>query len=192
MSTGTLDIRQVGHTVQLGGAVWRSADKTYLVMFPEEEPVGPVEVLHLNQEEWQQFLRQSDLLETEVLAKAADGTVTKAIIRKSQRTISQNTSWQVFRRDGFRCRYCGSETKPLTVDHLVLWEEGGPSTEANLASACRDCNKARGNTAYEAWLQTPYYKRVSAGLTPAVIQLNLEVVAMLPSIPRMVHKPSHR
>jgi len=192
MPTGNLDIRQVGHTVQLGGAVWRSADKTYLVMFPEEEPVGPVEVLHLNQEEWQQFLRQSDLLETEVLAKAADGTVTKAIIRKSQRTISQNTSWQVFRRDGFRCRYCGSETKPLTVDHLVLWEEGGPSTEANLASACRDCNKARGNTAYEAWLQTPYYKRVSAGLTPAVIQLNLEVVAMLPSIPRMVHKPSHR
>jgi hypothetical protein len=161
-------------------------------MFPEEAPVGEVEILHLTAADWQDFLRQSDLLETEVLAQAKDGPVTKAIIRKSQRTISQNTSWQVFRRDGFRCRYCGSENKPLTVDHLVLWEEGGPSTEANLASACRDCNKARGNMPYDTWLQSPYYRRASAGLSPEVQRLNQGVATTLPSIPRMVHKPSHR
>jgi hypothetical protein len=192
MTAGTLDIRQVGHTIQLAGAIWRSADKTYLVMFPEEDQIGAVEACHLTAEEWQQFLRQSDLLETEVLTQAKDGALAKAIIRKSQRNISQVVSWAVFRRDGFKCRYCGSETKPLTVDHLVLWEEGGPSTEANLASACRDCNKARGNTPYDKWLTEPYYLRVSQGITPAARQLNQDVLAALPSIPKMLHKPSHR
>ena len=58
----------------------------------------------------------------------------KAVIRKCQRNIEQGVSWNVFRRDGYACRYCGNKEVPLTVDHLVLWEESGPSTEANLVS----------------------------------------------------------
>ena len=62
-------------------------------------------------EDWKKVLRQTDLLETEVLALSEDGKLTKAILRKSQRQIEARISWNVFRRDGYRCRYCGRGTQ---------------------------------------------------------------------------------
>ena len=78
----------------------------------------------------------------------------------------------------------------MTVDHLVLWEDGGPSIEENLLAACRKCNKKRGSISYPDWLNHPYYKTVSEGLTPEVRQLNIELVDTLDSIPLRVHKKS--
>ena len=76
---------------------------------------------------------------------------------------------------------------PLTVDHLVCWEVGGPSTEANLVSACRKCNKVRGNTPYPDWLTNGYYVQVSKGLKPAVREANEAVSATLDAVPRKLH-----
>lgn len=117
-----------------------------------------------------------------------DGALEKAIIRKSQRQIDSQVSWNVFRRDNFMCRYCGTEKLSLTVDHLVCYEDGGPSIEANLVACCRKCNKIRGDTAYAAWLRHPYYIEVSQKVSYAYQELNRRVADTLVSIPRVYIK----
>ena len=82
----------------------------------------------------------------------------KTILRKSQRQIDQVVAWEVYRRDNFRCAYCGAKDKPLTYDHLVLWEEMGDTTVANGVAACKKCNHTRGNTPLPAFLESNYYK----------------------------------
>jgi len=188
-----LNLLEFGNTIQPVGSIWASEDKTYLCMFPGEQELSiPVDQLNMTTEEWVKFLRQTDILETEVLATAADGKITKAILRKSARQISQHISWEVFRRDGYACRYCGRDNAPLTVDHLVTWEEGGPSVPENLVASCKKCNKVRGNTPYAEWLQHDYYKKVCVNLSTMTQEDNTKLLATLKDIPRMVHKPSHR
>lgn len=196
MKFSDINLRAIGNTVQLVGGIWSGDGHAYVLCFPEfADDVGETH-LHvvegMDAEAWQALMRQSDLVETEVLAKAEDGTLVKAIVRKCQRAVDQQASWNVFRRDGFRCRYCGRADAPLTVDHLVLWEEGGPSTEPNLLSACRKCNKVRGEVQYADWLRHPYYLRVSAGISEATRQDNERVAGTLAAIPRMVHVRSRR
>lgn len=177
---------EVGHSILLAGVVFDSPTGQYLVPFPDcggWDRADLAEVV-ITLDEWNRLLKQSDTMETEVLQQAADGTIVKAMIRKCERLIAGQVSWNVFMRDGFKCRYCGRGDAPLTVDHLVLWEEGGPSIEDNLVAACKKCNKARGRMPYAEWLRSPHYLRVSRGLVGAVPTLNEELVAKLDSIPR--------
>jgi hypothetical protein len=206
-----INILSVGHSIQMAGAIYVGEGKAYLAFFPDEHmafvqkdvhlrPPGEgfhdierwveVETLLMGPAEWETFLRQTDLLETEVSAKAANGTVEKAIVRKSQRQIEQGVSWRVFKRDGYACRYCANSDVPLTVDHLVTWEAGGPSIVDNLVSACRKCNKVRGDLGYPEWLQHAYYQKVSQNLSEAVRTANVRLVETLDKIPRLVHKRS--
>lgn len=183
-----LDIKTIGHEVLLVGGVWAGNDQTLVCLFPSEEQEGDLHVLDMTPEEWKSLLRQSDLMEREVLEKAADGKLYKAVARKSQRQIDQGTSWRVYHRDGYACRYCAAQGIPLTVDHLVLWEEGGPSTEENLVSSCRKCNKKRGNLQYAEWLKHPFYKKKSKQLTPEVRAQNEAILGTLDDIPRVFNK----
>lgn len=181
-----LPLLSIGTTVQMSGAVYSDDKNTYLVLFPDEHDAAdkPLAALPLSQTEWQDFIRQTDHLDVEMLAPGEDGKVVKAIVRKSQRQIDQGVSWTVYKRDGYRCRYCGLEGVPLTVDHLVLWEEGGPSIPENLVAACRKCNKTRGNTPYAAWLKHPYYLKVSRNLIEFARLANEKVADTLHTIPR--------
>jgi len=195
MRLDEVDLLKFGHTIQMAGAVYVGEGKVFVTLFPDE--VGttgglPVEHLDMNLDDWTRFLQQTDLLETEILTKSSDGKLAKAIVRKSQRQISQGVSWAVYKRDGYKCRYCAADDVPLTVDHLVLWEEAGPSTVPNLVAACRRCNKARGNTQYAEWLDHPHYKRASRSLDAATRQANQALVSTLDAIPRLKHQPTHR
>jgi len=200
-----LNILSIGNTIQMAGAVYVGDGKVYLAMFPDEAgdvsrgalfqsqgqgPDLPIEALTMTQDDWVKFIRQTDLLETEALARQADGTIQKAILRKSQRQIEQGVSWRVFKRDGYKCRYCGNDDTPLTVDHLVCWEAGGPSIVENLVAACRKCNKTRGDLTYEAWLQHQYYRKVSQNLDDAGRKANVALVETLANIPLHTHKKS--
>ena len=53
----------------------------------------------------------------------------------------------VFRRDGYRCVYCGAECEPaaLTVDHVQPRVRGGDSSSGNVVTACGGCNTAKGH-----------------------------------------------
>jgi hypothetical protein len=203
-----INLLSVGHTIGLAGAVFTGEGKLYLVMFPNcrgevfsgqgkvlfqetgSEVEQQVDTLDLDDADWKTFLDQADQLNTEVVARAADGTLEKAILRKGQRTLETGVQWRVFKRDRYTCRYCANDSTPLTVDHLVLWEEGGPSIEANLVSACRKCNKTRGNKSYADWLNSPDYKRLSVKLDEATRKANLDLLPTLDAIPRLVHKRS--
>jgi len=183
-----LNLLSIGHTIQMAGAIFVGDGMTLLCYFPKDVEDGTmIHELEMTTEDWQQFLRQTDILETEVLARSSDGTLPKAVLRKSTRQIDQVVSWQVFRRDKYACRYCGKNDVPLTVDHLVCWEEGGPSTLTNMVSCCKKCNKIRGNMAYDEWIHHPYYRSVSKNLIEEIRQANLEVSGTLDKIPRKVH-----
>jgi len=45
----------------------------------------------------------------------------------------------VYRRDGFKCVYCGSGAN-LTLDHVLPRSRGGDNSWENLVTCCRKCN----------------------------------------------------
>lgn len=150
-----------GNELEISGFVLANGKESHLIMFPNTEvplriPSDYTTVVKPNHEEMKEILNQLDILGVEGL--------NKTILRKSQRQIEQNISWNVFRRDNYACRYCGDNDVPLTVDHIVLWEHMGASVEGNLLTACRKCNKTRGNMLYGDWIQSDYYKNVTQGL----------------------------
>jgi len=47
----------------------------------------------------------------------------------------------IFRRDKYKCVYCGEKTKnKLTIDHVTPKSKGGNNTWQNLVTCCKSCN----------------------------------------------------
>lgn len=65
---------------------------------------------------------------------------------KSRKAISKSRRFEVFKRDGFVCQYCGAHPPAavLHVDHIVPVAEGGGNEESNLVTACSACNLGKG------------------------------------------------
>lgn len=59
--------------------------------------------------------------------------------------VSVRARFEVFKRDGFTCRYCGRKSPEvvLEVDHIIPVAEGGSDDEMNLATSCWDCNRGK-------------------------------------------------
>jgi hypothetical protein len=60
---------------------------------------------------------------------------------------SKKLRFEVFKRDGFTCQYCG-RTPPvviLEIDHVMPKSKGGPNDVNNYLTACYDCNRGKGN-----------------------------------------------
>jgi len=47
-------------------------------------------------------------------------------------------------RDRFACAYCGTRTRPITMDHVVPRSRGGKSEFDNCVACCRACNQKKG------------------------------------------------
>lgn len=181
-------LRKIGNTIQMTGVIYSGEGKTHLLFFPEDQgEQEPQEIVEMSFQEWLDFILQTDILETEIIQNSSEGKLAKIIVRKSQRQIDQVVSWKVFKRDNYRCRYCNEDDVPLSVDHLVRWEEGGPSIPENLLTACKKCNRTRGNLHYEGWLKHSHYKRVSQALPKEILEANIAIAATLGAIPRLVH-----
>jgi len=52
------------------------------------------------------------------------------------------TRRNVYRRDGYRCMYCGRRPRQeqLTIDHVIPRSRGGGHSWDNCVTACLDCN----------------------------------------------------
>lgn len=149
-------IEDYGNSLQIVGLVLGNGNEADLILLPDQEsfhPTDNVTVLKPDTEQLNAIFYQLDVLDIT--------NSQKIVLRKSQRQLSQEISWAVYRRDGFKCVYCGNDHTALTVDHLVLWEENGDSVEGNLVSACRKCNKTRGNQQVDEFLDSTYYKRLN-------------------------------
>lgn len=54
------------------------------------------------------------------------------------------TKRNIYRRDNYRCQYCGRTNIPLTTDHIIPKSLGGKDTWENLVTACTECNTKKG------------------------------------------------
>lgn len=62
-----------------------------------------------------------------------------------RKAIPKKTRFNVFKRDGFCCQYCGSKppTVVLEIDHVHPVSGGGDNSVDNLITACFDCNRGK-------------------------------------------------
>lgn len=168
-------LERYGNEYTIAGIIVGNGTYKEILMFPEEKLDCHTETLFPSTEDLQAIFNQLDTLEITGL--------NKIVLRKSQRNIEQGVSWEVFRRDGYACRYCGANDVPLTVDHVIRWEMMGDSVVANLLCACRKCNKTRGNMEYPDWLQSDFYKKMSARLTQAQRDANISFYLTAKNVP---------
>jgi 5-methylcytosine-specific restriction endonuclease McrA len=71
----------------------------------------------------------------------------RARVRRSgSHAISPALRFEVLRRDGFQCQYCGRRPPAVALhaDHVIPWWGGGTTTIDNLRTACSDCNLGKG------------------------------------------------
>lgn len=64
-----------------------------------------------------------------------------------RRALSKKIRFEVFKRDSFKCVYCGKSAPDvvLHVDHIVPVSKGGTNEITNLVTACADCNLGKSN-----------------------------------------------
>lgn len=63
----------------------------------------------------------------------------------ARKALSKKTRFEVFKRDNFKCQYCGAEAPKavLHVDHINPVSKGGKNDLLNLITACEDCNSGK-------------------------------------------------
>lgn len=66
--------------------------------------------------------------------------------------VSKRLRFEILRRDGHACRYCGAAAPDvtLTVDHVIPQALGGSSEPENLVAACMPCNSGKTSTTPDA------------------------------------------
>jgi len=82
----------------------------------------------------------------------------------------------LFRRDGFRCQYCGCKplSSELTIDHVVPRSQQGGSSWTNCVLACIKCNTRKG------------------GRTPEQAKMKLKKKPICPRWTYLFDVPQHR
>lgn len=65
----------------------------------------------------------------------------------ARKPIPKSVRFEVFKRDKFKCQYCGSSAPDviLEVDHIKPVSKGGTDDLLNLVTSCRDCNRGKSN-----------------------------------------------
>lgn len=68
-----------------------------------------------------------------------------ALPRIKRTPISKTVRFEVFKRDGFQCGYCGKSPPEvcLEVDHVDPKSKGGVDDINNLITSCFDCNRGK-------------------------------------------------
>ncbi len=60
-------------------------------------------------------------------------------------SIGKGKRFEIFKRDGFMCQYCGQRPPDviLEVDHVHPSSKGGSDDPLNLVTSCFDCNRGK-------------------------------------------------
>lgn len=69
----------------------------------------------------------------------------QAAPKPKRRAISKKTRFEVFKRDGFKCQYCGAASPEavLVVDHIDPVSKNGAHDMMNFITACQPCNSGK-------------------------------------------------
>jgi hypothetical protein len=73
-------------------------------------------------------------------------------MRRYLMAVSKRLRYEILRRDGNTCRYCGRSAPEvaLTVDHVTPTALGGSDDPTNLVAACTECNAGKTSTSPDA------------------------------------------
>jgi hypothetical protein len=150
----TIPDHEIGDVWQLSGCIISNATEALGMVLPFIEPLGGIDssdMLQPTDEEWQAWLKRSDDPLMPIGSRQPNGTLLKALVRKSSRQIDESIKWRVYDRDNYTCRYCGARGVPMTVDHYLAQTFGGETSYDNLLTSCRPCNKKKGHKTIEEW-----------------------------------------
>ncbi len=66
-------------------------------------------------------------------------------MEKKRKSLSKKLRFEVFKRDGFQCLYCGQSPPSvvLEIDHIEPFSKGGDCSIENFITACFDCNRGK-------------------------------------------------
>lgn len=72
--------------------------------------------------------------------------------QKKRTALRPSIRFEVFKRDGFVCQYCGQRPPDviLEVDHITAVADGGTDDLINLLTACWECNRGKGRRALDS------------------------------------------
>jgi 5-methylcytosine-specific restriction endonuclease McrA len=153
---------QFGVSRVISGMIVSSHSDELLIYLPNEEPVGERIILTPSREDWESLLKTLD--NPSYFEMDTDGKTVKAIHRKCQRKVGGDLQWKIWRRDGFKCVYCGAQgginNITLSIDHFIPVERGGTDTENNLISACRKCNRKKADLMPQQFLTLGEFERI--------------------------------
>jgi hypothetical protein len=90
--------------------------------------------------------------------------------------VSKKTRFEIFKRDGFACQYCGKKPPDslLECDHVQPLCEGGSDEYHNLITSCFDCNRGKGGV------------NLGASDCDRVQEMQLEKIAQLAAFNKML------
>jgi hypothetical protein len=78
--------------------------------------------------------------------------------------VSRDLAMRVFKRDHFKCQYCGLDGRPsfehwltMTIDHVHPYARGGPRHLENLVTACQPCNLIKGKRPFASFEDAKKY-----------------------------------
>lgn len=64
-----------------------------------------------------------------------------------RKALSKKTRFEVFKRDKFKCQYCGQSAPDVVLhaDHIAPVSKGGGNEITNLVTSCASCNLGKSN-----------------------------------------------
>lgn len=68
---------------------------------------------------------------------------------QSGSSVSETLRWEIWERDNYACRSCGSKRR-LTIDHIHPRSKGGTDHPDNLQTLCRSCNSKKGGRSWQS------------------------------------------
>lgn len=94
------------------------------------------------------------------------------LIKKREKSGSKRFS--IYKRDKFKCAYCGekiTDLSKLTLDHIYPKSRGGRNTPDNLVTCCYVCNHRKGD-------RTPEEARMKLLVPKSLLKVRLDTVQM--------------
>jgi 5-methylcytosine-specific restriction enzyme A len=81
------------------------------------------------------------------LSKISESKSRSTIEDKPSRYIPLSIRVDVLSRDGYKCVFCGRNSKEVTleIDHIIPFAGGGSNKSDNLQTLCFDCNRGKGS-----------------------------------------------
>lgn len=93
-----------------------------------------------------------EAVEASIRVKLTDHYITEGYRRDVGPSEWKALRQHIFMRDGYRCVYCDADVSAEPeCDHIIPVFRGGRSILKNLATACKPCNRSKGDKTLEEW-----------------------------------------